>query len=128
MSLFRVLDFFVTRGGGEFWLVRVVLSMPVLVDEDDEDKESPVDGSSSPAVSVVCRGVGEDGSNVVGGDDEGGCSDACDVSIDCWSGLNLLSIAELISSLRKRLKSPLMNSLNSILLLSNLSSILLMDV
>ena len=110
----------------------VVLSFSLLVDDDvdDEEEEFPVDGSSSPAVSVVCRCGGEDESNVVGADEsnDGSCSDACDLWIDCCAGPSLLSIAELISSLRKRLKSPLINSLNSNLLLSILSSILLIEV
>ena len=43
-------------------LVEIVSFPSLVVDEDDEDEDVPDDGLSSPAVSVVCRGVGEDDS------------------------------------------------------------------
>lgn len=103
--------------GATLALVVMVLS-PLLVVEDDDDDDVPDDGSSSPAVSAVGRGGGEDESN------GGGCCVADDnvsfeleLGVGC-AGPNLLSIAELISSRKKRLKSPLINSRSSSLWLS----------
>ena len=93
-------------------LVEIVSFPSLVVDEDDEEEDVPDDGLSSPAVSVVCRGVGEDDSI---------WRSCCDVDDDValelggWAEPSLLSIAELISSRRKRLKSPLINSLSSFL-------------
>ena len=49
-----------TGGGGGLALVAVVIvSSLLVVDEEDEEDELSEGGSSSPAVSVVGRGVGE---------------------------------------------------------------------
>ena len=104
---FFFLDFLITSGGGggESLLVSSSLSL-VEVEEDDEEESSDV-GSSSPAVSVVCRGVGEGGTEVTeveSEDEEEGCAgrDLADV-LSFWSLRvpSLLFNAELISSLRK---------------------------
>ena len=102
---FFFLDFLITSSGGESLLVSSSLSL-VEVEEDDEEESSDV-GSSSPAVSVVCRGVGEGGTEVTeveSEDEEEGCAgrDVADV-LSFWSLRvpSLLSNAELISSLRK---------------------------
>ena len=71
---FFFLDFLITSSGGESLLVSSSLSL-VEAEEDDEDESSDV-GSSSPAVSVVCRGVGEGGTEVTeveSEDEEGRC-------------------------------------------------------
>ena len=71
---FFLLDFLITSSGGESLLVSSSLSL-VEVEEDNEDELSD-EGSSSPAVSVVCRGVGEGGTEVTeveSEDEEEGC-------------------------------------------------------
>ena len=48
------------------------LSLVVVDDDEEEDDDCPDDWSSSPAVSVVCRGVGEEDPKVVGGESNNG--------------------------------------------------------